>query len=98
MASENVIRERLRALNPVLLDLHDESAQHAGHAGARPGESTHWQLTIVKRLQPAAGSRAGEGPHAVLASRSSARSAWRARVSRDFTVPTATPSEYAISS
>jgi len=47
MASENVIRERLRALNPVRLDLHDESAQHAGHAGARPGESTHWQLTIA---------------------------------------------------
>ncbi|HSS28103.1 MAG TPA: BolA family protein [Usitatibacter sp.] len=47
MASENVIRERLGALNPVRLDLRDESAQHAGHAGARPGESTHWQLTIA---------------------------------------------------
>ena len=47
MASESVIRERLRALNPVRLDLRDESAQHAGHAGARPGESTHWQLTIA---------------------------------------------------
>ncbi|HST01671.1 MAG TPA: BolA family protein [Usitatibacter sp.] len=47
MASEIVIRERLRALNPVRLDLRDESAQHAGHAGARPGESTHWQLTIA---------------------------------------------------
>jgi len=47
MASEQVIRERLRALNPVRLDLRDESAQHAGHAGARPGESTHWQLTIA---------------------------------------------------
>jgi BolA family transcriptional regulator, general stress-responsive regulator len=47
MASENAIRERLRALNPVRLDLRDESAQHAGHAGARPGESTHWQLTIA---------------------------------------------------
>lgn len=47
MASEHVIRERLRALNPVRLDLRDESGQHAGHAGARPGESTHWQLTIA---------------------------------------------------
>ena len=47
MASESVIRERLRALNPVRLDLRDESGQHAGHAGARPGESTHWQLTIA---------------------------------------------------
>ncbi|HLX24665.1 MAG TPA: BolA family protein [Usitatibacter sp.] len=47
MASESVIRKRLAALNPVALDLRDESGQHAGHAGARPGESTHWQLTIV---------------------------------------------------
>ena len=46
-ATEQVIRERLAALAPVSLDLRDESAQHAGHAGARPGESTHWQLTIV---------------------------------------------------
>ncbi len=38
---------RLAVLNPVTLDLRDESGQHAGHAGARPGESTHWQLTIV---------------------------------------------------
>ncbi|HUL97702.1 MAG TPA: BolA family protein [Usitatibacter sp.] len=47
MASERAIRERLAALRPVSVDLRDESAQHAGHAGARPGESTHWQLTIV---------------------------------------------------
>jgi BolA protein len=47
MASEHAIRERLAALRPVSVDLRDESAQHAGHAGARPGESTHWQLTIV---------------------------------------------------
>ena len=47
MASEQVIRERLAALHPVSMELHDESGQHAGHAGARPGESTHWQLTIV---------------------------------------------------
>jgi BolA family transcriptional regulator, general stress-responsive regulator len=41
------IRERLAALDPVDLDLVDESAQHAGHAGARPGGNTHWRLTIV---------------------------------------------------
>jgi len=41
------IRERLAALEPVELDLVDESAQHAGHAGARPGGQTHWRLTIV---------------------------------------------------
>ena len=47
MASESVIRERLAALKPVSLDLQDESEQHAGHAGHRPGGGTHWQLHIV---------------------------------------------------
>jgi len=41
------IRRRLDALAPVRLDLLDESAQHAGHAGAAPGGNTHWRLTIV---------------------------------------------------
>ncbi len=41
------IRERLAALDPVTLDLVDESAQHAGHSGERPGGQTHWRLTIV---------------------------------------------------
>ncbi len=41
------IRERLAALEPVRLELGDESAQHAGHAGASPGGNTHWRLTIV---------------------------------------------------
>ena len=47
MATAQVIRERLAALKPVSLDLHDESAQHAGHAGSRPEGGTHWQVTIV---------------------------------------------------
>ena len=41
------IRERLGALEPLAVDLIDESAQHAGHAGARPGGETHWRLSIV---------------------------------------------------
>jgi BolA protein len=41
------IRESLAALEPVSLDLIDESAQHAGHAGAAPGGQTHWRLSIV---------------------------------------------------
>ena len=41
------MRERLAALAPLALDLRDESAQHAGHAGARPSGGSHWQLTIV---------------------------------------------------
>ena len=45
-AIERIIRERLAALNPVTVDLRDESEQHAGHAGAASGGG-HWQLTIV---------------------------------------------------
>ena len=41
------IRRRLGALAPSRLELVDESAQHAGHAGAAPGGNTHWKLTIV---------------------------------------------------
>lgn len=41
------IRECLAALEPVSLDVVDESAQHAGHAGAAPGGQTHWRLSIV---------------------------------------------------
>jgi BolA protein len=54
MSTEQAIRERLAALNPVELALHDESAAHAGHAGAASGGG-HWQLTIVSeafRNQP----------------------------------------------
>jgi len=41
------IRRRLGALAPLRMDLVDESARHAGHAGASPGGNTHWKLTIV---------------------------------------------------
>ena len=41
------IRRRLGALAPVRMELVDESAAHAGHAGASPGGNTHWKLTIV---------------------------------------------------
>ena len=41
------IRRHLDALAPSELELLDESAKHAGHAGAAPGGNTHWKLTIV---------------------------------------------------
>lgn len=41
------MRRRLVSLAPMRLELLDESAQHAGHAGAAPGGNTHWRLTIV---------------------------------------------------
>jgi BolA family transcriptional regulator, general stress-responsive regulator len=40
------IRRRLGALAPTRLELVDESARHAGHAGAAPGGNTHWRLAI----------------------------------------------------
>ena len=46
-AVEQAMRERLAALNPVRLDLLDESGQHAGHAGSRPSGGSHWRLAIV---------------------------------------------------
>lgn len=47
MSVESQMRERLAILEPASLELVDESAQHAGHAGAQPGGNTHWRLTIV---------------------------------------------------
>jgi BolA protein len=44
---EAAMRKRLESLAPLTLDLHDESAQHAGHAGARPSGGSHWHLAIV---------------------------------------------------
>jgi BolA protein len=42
------IHEKLaRAFAPVELAVHDESALHAGHAGARPGGETHFRVKIV---------------------------------------------------
>ncbi len=45
MSIEAEIRKRLEALAPTSLNLEDESAQHAGHAGASGGG--HYRLTIV---------------------------------------------------
>lgn len=41
------IRSRLAALEPLEVDLVDESEQHRGHAGYREGGNTHWRLSIV---------------------------------------------------
>jgi len=43
--AEEIVR-RLQSLSPTRLDLEDESARHAGHAGAAPGGNTHWRLRI----------------------------------------------------
>ena len=48
MSVADEMRRRLQAaLAPERLELVDESAAHAGHAGAKPGGNTHWRLTVV---------------------------------------------------
>ena len=43
-----VMREKLeRAFSPLVLEIEDESARHAGHAGAREGGETHFRVRIV---------------------------------------------------
>jgi len=68
---------------------------HVGLDGNLIGDR---QLSVVERLKSTLCRCTGEGCHIVLASCNSARRAWRARVRRDLTVPTARPSENAISS
>jgi BolA protein len=36
-----------RAFAPTLLRITDDSARHAGHAGARPGGQTHYSVLLV---------------------------------------------------
>jgi len=45
-ATPDRIRQRLQALEPLQLDLADESALHAGHEGARSGGG-HYRLHLV---------------------------------------------------
>jgi BolA protein len=42
------IRAKLEArFAPTRLDIVDDSARHAGHAGARPGGESHFTVTVV---------------------------------------------------
>jgi hypothetical protein len=80
-----------------------EIIQFRGTRGAPLDMSTHSdllldvQLTVAIRGQMASDVSACSG-HGAWLSFKHARSAWRARVSRAFTVPRVTPSENAISS
>ena len=47
MSVASEIRQRLASLEPIALELEDQSAQHAGHAGAQPGGETHYTLRLV---------------------------------------------------
>jgi BolA protein len=48
MQVRTAIADKLTAaFTPQRLDVVDESHQHAGHAGHRPGGQTHFRVTIV---------------------------------------------------
>jgi BolA family transcriptional regulator, general stress-responsive regulator len=47
MRVANEMRARLVRLEPQRLELIDDSARHAGHAGARPEGESHFRLLIV---------------------------------------------------
>ncbi|MFU8798249.1 MAG: BolA family protein [Gammaproteobacteria bacterium] len=40
----------MQALSPTYIDLIDESQQHRGHTGARPGGNSHLKLIIASPL------------------------------------------------
>lgn len=46
MSVVDAMRARLAALDPVAIEINDDSALHAGHAGARSGGG-HFRLAIV---------------------------------------------------
>jgi BolA protein len=48
MTTRDVITEKLnKAFTPQSVEVVDESHQHAGHAGHRPGGETHFRVYIV---------------------------------------------------
>jgi BolA protein len=46
LTTADLIREKLSVLAPESVQIEDESAQHAGHEGARGGGG-HYRLTLV---------------------------------------------------
>jgi len=48
MDLESLLRKRLEDLAPTTLEVHDDSHEHAGHAGATGG-ARHFSLVIVSK-------------------------------------------------
>ena len=44
---ERIVARLTAALDPILLDVVDESDHHAGHTGARQGGGTHYRVRVV---------------------------------------------------
>lgn len=50
MSVKDRINVRLRqALDPIILEVIDESHRHAGHAGSREGGETHFRVEVVSK-------------------------------------------------
>jgi BolA protein len=52
MAEKNIYQTRMRdkltaALDPIHLEIKDDSKKHAGHAGADPKGETHFSVSVV---------------------------------------------------
>ena len=45
--AETMAKKLVDRFAPTRLDIVDDSARHAGHAGARPGGETHFTVTVV---------------------------------------------------
>ena len=61
---ETVLRH---AFSPTLLRVEDDSARHAGHAGAQPGGQTHFNVLVVAEAFRGMGRVArSRAVHAVL--------------------------------
>jgi BolA family transcriptional regulator, general stress-responsive regulator len=45
--AERLHQKLTAALAPVCLEISDDSDQHAGHAGHRPGGETHFSILVV---------------------------------------------------
>jgi BolA protein len=44
---QRIVARLTESLDPVLLDVVDESERHAGHIGAREGGETHYRVRVV---------------------------------------------------
>jgi stress-induced morphogen len=45
--SDRLLATLTQAFAPTALEVHDDSAHHAGHAGAQPGGQTHYSVLLV---------------------------------------------------
>ena len=64
--AQSIHRKLTEALSPQRLEVVDDSARHAGHAGARAGGESHFNVVIVSAAFEGL-SRVQRGVHAALA-------------------------------